>query len=99
MIDWFYVFANTLWILGLAVILASLSLTHWLANLQGQSFRRALTEPRVRLVNAVGFVMFTMALTLLVGPWWYKIGWIVVLALSIWEGYLAWRDWSAQLAS
>lgn len=96
MIDWLNVLSNLLWILGLAELLATLSLAHWLAGLQGRSLRWGLAEPRFRLAIAAGFLLFGLDLTLAVEPWWYKIGWVGVIALSVWEGVAAWRAWPVE---
>ena len=45
MIDWYGVFHNALWVLGLAIALASLSYSDW---------RRRTSEPRVGLRAALG---------------------------------------------
>lgn len=95
MIDWFNVLYNFLWILGLALLLTVFSLAHWLAEQQKKSLRQNLAEPPYRLAIAAGFMQFALGLTLLMEPWWYKIGWIGVMALSFWEAITAWKEWAA----
>jgi hypothetical protein len=96
MIDWLNVLYNALWILGLAVVLTTLSLAHWLAEERGGSFRQSLSEPSTRLAIAFGFILFAVGLSFIVEPWWYKIGWFGLILLSLWEGGTAWRDWFVQ---
>ena len=96
MIDWFNVLANALWILGLAVLLATFSLAHWLAGLQERSLGQVLSEPPFHLVSAIGILVFALGFVLLVTPWWHRVVWAGVLALSAWEGMAAWRDWSGR---
>jgi hypothetical protein len=91
--DWLNILYNTLWILGLAALLATFSLAHWRASWQGASLRRALSEPGFRLAVAAEIALFALGLTLLVEPWWYKIGWVGIMAFSLWEGIAAWRRW------
>ena len=42
MIDWWSVFTNSLWIVGLAAALAIVSFSDWLASTQGRSLNIAL---------------------------------------------------------
>jgi DMSO/TMAO reductase YedYZ heme-binding membrane subunit len=93
MIDWLNVLYNFLWILGLAVLLTAFSLAYWLVGLEARPLRQGLSEPPFRLAIAAGIVLFALGLMLIVTPWWYKIGWIGIIALSAWEGLAAWRDW------
>lgn len=45
MIDWGYVFANALWIVGCALALAAFSYASWKASLDGSSLRAQLATP------------------------------------------------------
>ncbi|MCA9875336.1 MAG: hypothetical protein H6659_14985 [Ardenticatenaceae bacterium] len=45
MINWFSVFINSFWIVGLAVLLAAFSYHYWLANDQKQPIRSQLDTP------------------------------------------------------
>jgi hypothetical protein len=97
MIDWLDVLYQLLWILGLGVILTTASLTHWLAEQSTQSMRQLLAGPACRLGMAAGLGLFGLGATLLVEPWWYKIGWLGVIAVSLWQGWTAWRSRSDRL--
>lgn len=97
MIDWFNVLGNALWILGLAVLLATASLAHWLAGLKERPLRQVLLEPHLRLVAAIGTLVFALGFVLLVMPWWHKVLWVGIMALSLWQGVVAWHDGAGQL--
>jgi hypothetical protein len=92
MIDWFNVLANALWILGLAVLLATVSLAHWLGGLKKKPLRQVLLGPDFHLVAAIGILVFALGFVLLVTPWWHKVPWVGIMALSMWQGVVAWRD-------
>lgn len=96
MIDWLNVLYNFFWVLGLAVLLATFSLTHWQADRQQKSLYQDLSEPPCRLAAAAGIILLALGLMLIVEPWWYKIGWVGLIGLSSWEGIIAWRDWPSQ---
>ena len=89
MIDWLNVLYNALWILGLAALLANLSLAHWRAGQQKKSLRQSLSKPSFRLTAAASILLFALGLMLAVEPWWYKIGWAGLMALSAREGAIA----------
>jgi hypothetical protein len=93
MIDWLNLLYNALWILGLAALLANLSLAHWLAGQQKKSLRQSLLRPSFRLTAAASILLFALGLMLAVAPWWYKIGWAGLMTLSVWQGIIAWQDW------
>jgi hypothetical protein len=93
MIDWLNVLYNLLWIVGLATLLATFSLAHWLAEQEEQPWPQLLAAPSFRLALATGFALFSLGLSLMVAPWWYKIGWIGLMGVSLWEGQRAWRAW------
>jgi hypothetical protein len=93
MIDWANLLFTALWTLGLAALLAALSLAHWLANRSQRTLRQTLMEPPFRLALAVAFVLVALGAAFGVKPWWHKIAWAGVLALAAWEGVATWRDW------
>jgi hypothetical protein len=47
MIGWTSLLFTALWTLGLAVLLATLSLAHWLASQSQETLRPTLIEPRL----------------------------------------------------
>ncbi len=61
-------------------------------GLQEKSLRQGLSEPRFRLVAAIGILVFALGFMLLVTPWWHIILWVGITALSLWQGVVAWRD-------
>jgi hypothetical protein len=93
MIDWTHLLFTALWTLGLAALLATFSLAHWLIGRSDRSLHQTLMEPRFHLILAAVFVLVALGATFSVEPWWHKVVWAGVLVLSAWEGMAAWRDW------
>ena len=92
MIDWFGVFTNALWIAGLAFLLALLSLAR---SARTQSTRQVLSQPMFRVATTGGLAAFALGMGLAAGSWFERIGWFIVVMLSLWEGVSVVRD-SAQ---
>lgn len=82
-IDWFGVFYNALWILGLAVGLAALSYADWRRRLQQPrlTLRQALAQPAFQAAWSLGLLLFCAGLALSRGPWWQTAAW-AALALA-----------------
>ncbi len=91
-IDWFGVFSNGLWILGLAVALAAVSYADWRRRLNEPrlSLRQALGQPAFQAAWSLGLLLFCAGLGLLLfcaglaltsDVWWQTIAW-AALALA-----------------
>ncbi len=89
MIDWIGVIVSAIWILGLALLLATVSVAY--ATTQGKSLRAVLGEPAFRLALIVGLVLFALGMTLSVETWWERGGWALVIGLASWGGVTTWR--------
>ena len=83
MIDWFGVFTNALWIAGLAFLLALLSLAR---SANTQSTRQVLSQAMFRVATSGGLALFALGLGFVVGSWFERVGWFIVVMLSLWEG-------------
>jgi hypothetical protein len=97
MIDWWSVFINSLWLVGLAGALAILSYSDWLVSEEG----RGLSTTFRRLVHNSG-LFFSLALVCVgiglgADVWWERGLWLLVtfgfslLALRAWS-----RRWKEQ---
>lgn len=94
MIDWFGVFHNALWILGLAIVLAALSYADWRRRLTVPpiSFRKALAEPGFQAAVSLGFVLFCAGLALGSTVWWQIAAWTALGLLFTWQGLICLRQ-------
>ncbi len=92
MIDWGYVVTNSLWILGLSMILAAFSYHDWLARESKQSRRDLLQRPSWRLPFSTGMLLFCLGLGLgREATWWEQSLWGVLAISFAWQGGSAFR--------
>ena len=89
MIDWWRVFTNSLWILGLSTLLAAFSYNDWLATETGQRRRDLFKEPAWRLPCSLGLFLTCAGWMLSQADrWWEKV---------LWFGLAAWFGWEMLL--
>lgn len=81
MIDVWGILANSLWILGLAVLLAALSWAHWAASVEKVRFRAVLGRPRVQRVLNLGLALFCAGLAVTGRVWWERVLWGLLAAV------------------
>ena len=95
MIDWYGVFHNALWVLGLAVALASLSYMDWRRRTTEPrlSFRAALGRPGFQAVCSLGMVLFCAGLALAGDVWWQIAGWVILAVAFGWLAFSSWRQY------
>lgn len=86
MIDWVYVGTNSLWILGLSILLAALSYHDWLARETGQRRRALFRRLSWRLPLWTGMASFCIGVGL--GrelSWWERIFWAALALSAVWQ--------------
>lgn len=90
MIEWWGLFHNALWVVGLACCLAALGLAGYRAWEAGLCFRRAAALPGLRLALNAGLALFCLGLLLGGGPWWEQAAWgglaLAFVAEGAWSG-------------
>ncbi len=91
MIDWPDLAFNSLWILGLAIILAAVSYHDWLAYRTGMRFRELLASPTWRGPFFGGTLLVCLGLALTGRVWWEKLLWAGLALAFAWEGIELWR--------
>ena len=91
LIDWGAVGAASLWIMGLAVILACLGFADYRRATTGVKMRAVLGEPGYQLAINGGLALFCLGLLASSHTWWEVTIWgllaLVFLAYTLW----AWR--------
>lgn len=94
MIDWYGVFRNALWVLGLAAVLAAFSYVDWWRRLQTPrlSLRQALGSPGFQAAASLGMVLFCVGLALSSQRWWETALWAVLGLSFAWQAAAAWRS-------
>lgn len=91
MVSWVSVAINALWVVGLAVILGTLSYHDWLAREQGLPLRQALSRRGFVMTAAIGLVLVCLGLAGAAGNW-KRVVW---LGLALFFAAQAWRAWRA----
>ena len=93
MIDWYGVFHNALWVLGLAVALASLSYSDWRRRTSEPriSLRAIVGDPGFQMAFSVGMVLFCAGIALGGAVWWQTLGWALLALAFVWLAFSAWR--------
>ena len=91
MIDWLSVALNSIWILGLATILATLSYHNWRAAESGHSLRQHLQYPTFLISFTIGACLFCLGVAGLGRAWWERLVWVALALLCGLQGWQAWR--------
>ena len=81
MIDWWGVFYNALWILGLAVALAALSMATFRATQAGERLRAGLAAPAFQVPLSAGLALFCLGMLLAGRSWWERLLWAALALL------------------
>jgi hypothetical protein len=89
MIDLWGVFSNFLWILGLAVLLATWSYAHYEARLSHKKVGEKLDELTYALSLDGGLLLFCAGLAATEHRWWARLIWIGMGVAILVEG--GWR--------
>ncbi len=93
MIDWIGVVTNSLWVLGLAVVLAVLSIAYSSSQAGPGAKRRLrdiLGERPFQIGLWTGLLLFCAGIALSGGHWWERVLWgalAVMAAVEIWMAY------------
>ncbi|MCP4357244.1 MAG: hypothetical protein GY796_04405 [Chloroflexi bacterium] len=82
MIEWTNVFFNSLWILGLAIILATISYTYWEAQERETSFRKLLGRPMFEIWFWISAFFITLGLAGTSKAVWETVVWIIFTLIS-----------------
>jgi hypothetical protein len=95
MIDWMGLTTNGIWILGLAIIVATLSYADWLAMLRSRTsrarMRDVLGQAAFRIALWSGLTLFCVGVALAGGRGWERILWGVLAVMSVVEVWQAGR--------
>lgn len=86
-IDWLNILYNTLWIFGLALILAAFSYASWQADQQGQKLRQRLDSISFQFPLSIGLTFVSLGLTFLAQVWWERLIWLVFVGLFLFQSW------------
>ena len=91
MVEWLGVATNSVWILGLALVLAVLSYADWSAHTTRQRLREVLGRAAFRVALWSGLTCFCAGVALSGGRWWERILWGVLAVMALAEVWRARR--------
>ena len=89
MIDWVGVATNSLWLFGLAGVLATLSYYEYLAKAIGKPFRQILNNSTFVGSFSWAIALFCVGVAGSGGSWWQRVAWAV---LAILFAVQAWKS-------
>jgi hypothetical protein len=91
MINWYNLFAKSLWILALSFLLAILSYTRWEAKRDGKRLRDRINQPDRSLPMNLAGALFCLGLAATSQRWW-EIGlWLLLFVLFFLQGWGLWK--------
>jgi hypothetical protein len=93
MIDWYFIGVHSLWIFGLAIVLAAFSWHDWQRRALARPLRQQLYRPSAQLPLSGGCVLVIVGLAMMKDAGWWERGVCAALAVG-----LAWSAWKASLA-
>jgi hypothetical protein len=79
-IDIWGVLTNSLWILGLTALLATLSWAYWAAGVEKARLRAVLVRPGIRLAVNLSLFLVCAGLAATAQAWWGRILWGLLAA-------------------
>ncbi len=94
MIDWLNLFFNALWIVGVSLLLAKFSYQRW-ARQQPETAQQQLelgSPLQLCLFNSFVYLIIGIGLVGVNDGIWIRLGWIIVVVLSLVSEYLTYRD-------
>ena len=87
MIQWWYVMANSIWILALALALAVFSIAYYQAQLGKVKIASNLGTPKFVIPLYVAGGLFSLGMALTTDTWWEIALWFVLMGLFFYEMY------------
>lgn len=92
MLDWSSLALDFLWVLGLAVIVATVSYYYWLTAETTLSDRRLGDVPTCIIGVSFGGWLFCVGMAGLARYWWEGAAWGVLVILFAW---VMWKSWKS----
>ena len=76
MIDWWWLFTNTLWVLGAAILLAAVSYAMWEASWKQISWRARLGQPGYQAVIHAALLLVSLGAGANESRRWLQAAWL-----------------------
>ncbi|MEA3350301.1 MAG: hypothetical protein U9Q82_06750 [Chloroflexota bacterium] len=91
MINWYNLFANSLWILALSLALGVISYTRWEAKQQGDRLRDRLDQPQRGIPLNLAGALFCLGLAATSHVWWEIVLWLLLFLLFMIQVWGLWQ--------
>ena len=91
MINWYSLFANTLWILALAFAAATISYAHWQARQEDIKLGHLLSQPKWQNALNISGVFFCFGLAATTQKVWEQVIWLLMGLLFVLQIWLVYR--------
>ena len=89
MIDWLNLIANSFWILGCALALATVSYASWQASVEDKEIRMVLSSPGYKISLYAAGALFSIGLAATSDRIWEILLWTILVILFIIQAGLA----------
>ena len=87
MIDWLNVLENSIWLVGLAICLATVSYADWQAHATGVRLRVTLETPSYALALLGGLALVGLGVALSAEQWWARLVWALIAIGAAFAGW------------
>lgn len=88
MIDWLNILYNLVWIVGVAIVMATFSYHDYQAALQELKLRQQLSRRSFQIPFLGGLTLTSLGVALAASIWWERLIWLGIfglLAVQIWQ--------------
>jgi len=82
---------HALWIIGLALILASFSYCHWLAHQQQSNLKQILNRYTFQFPLRLGLILICVSLIGLAQSWWEQLIWFLFVVIFTRQARQLWQ--------
>lgn len=96
MLDWWGAVHNSLWIMGLSVCLAALSMVSYRSRLGGNRLRQELSGRGFQLLFILGILLFCLGALFSARTWWESALWGVLVVICVGQIIQLWRSRSRE---
>lgn len=90
-IEWAELFSNSVWIIGLAIGLSTLSVAYWYSQRYGKPFKEVVSEPKRLCLFHLAGLLFCVGVAGTSNRWWKWALWellVFIIGFRIWKIYL-----------
>lgn len=96
MIDWIALFFNSFWLVGLAILLATLSYSYWVAQATTERWRDQFEKRGFLLPAWTAVFLVTIGLAGTADTWWETALWLIFMLFALFN---LWQTWHTKLNS